>query len=123
MRNWNYKELKQTINEAYYDQLDQNQTKEQSIALVFEDFYFYPEEENVIENLIITIETTIIFIREFGYLRQKRVDFLKQYLAHVTDELLSIELSEEERKAFDSDISYVLNKLNTIDIRSVDDVS
>ncbi len=119
MKNWSYKELIDTIKESYYDLLNQSERPDQAISRVFEDFYFYPEIENRVENLITSISTINLRLENLGYVYHPEVEFLNKQLEVVTDNMLEKELSIEEMKDLKQELSSFFDKLDTIEIRSV----
>ncbi len=117
MKYWEYRELKETIREAYLDLLDQGDTPEHSLARVFEDFYFYPEESNKVENLITIIESIKMRIQFLGFLTFGIIELLQKQIIEVSDELLNKELTADEITSLKSDLDQVLKQIKTADIK------
>jgi len=120
MKNWEYKELIAALNESYSNLLIQNEEPNQAVSRVFEDFYFYPEEENRVENLITTMNTVRLRIENLGFAYYQETEFLKKQSKIVSDELLQKELNKEEVKDLKKELSKLFEKLNLIEIKSFD---
>ncbi len=96
MKNWTYNELIACINNNFQSQIDQGLSISDAIGLVSSDFWFYPENECVIENLINIIRTLNLCIKHLGCVNEKSVAVYHKQLNLLTDELLNAQLREEE---------------------------
>lgn len=116
---WDYEELIEAIEESYSDLVAQNMSPDQSIGLILEDFYFYPESENLVVNFIAIMNCIKLRIRELEFVYDGEKDLFFKQRSLVTEEVLAVELTSEERKDLESNISYVIDQLKTIEIKFV----
>lgn len=117
MKNWNYKELVEAIEESYELGLDQGRSDQQAIGGVSEDFFFYPIEENLVENLVSLTQILKLCIRHLNYIFEGTKNTFEEQFSLVSEELLSRELTQVEIKELKSEIDYVMSHLKVVEIR------
>nr|WP_299172746.1 Imm3 family immunity protein [uncultured Allomuricauda sp.] len=117
MKNWNYEELVNEINESYKLGLEQGRDKLQSIGCVSEDYFFYPEDENLVENLISLIETIKLCIEHLNYVFNTTIEIFQKQKSLINKEFLSSELTSDEVEKLNSDIIQIDKKLKTLQVK------
>lgn len=117
MKNWNYNELIETIKESYELGLEQGRSEAQAIGGVSEDFFFYPEEDNIVENLITLTQILKLSMEYLNYVTEGTIDIFRKQLALVTDDVLNRELMPEEVIALKTELYYLLRKIELVEIR------
>ncbi|TPN89230.1 Imm3 family immunity protein [Aquimarina algicola] len=116
MRYWKYQELVDSINESYLLGLDQNRSIQQSIAGVSEDFWFYPEDENIVTNLITLIQVLDLSIENMNGVYQGTIKVFENQLKLITDELLYKELDNTEVDLIKLSILDIQERIKTTNI-------
>ncbi|GAB5415974.1 MAG: hypothetical protein Crog4KO_07550 [Crocinitomicaceae bacterium] len=114
MKNWKYLELIETLTEVYEDFLIQNVEKDQAISRLLDDFYFYPENEHKIENLITTIQTIKLRATALGYVYKAELDSLKKQIDDVPESLYQNELEQNEIEKFNFELKQLESLLINI---------
>lgn len=114
MKNWTYNELITCISNNFQSQIEQGLPISQAIGLVLEDFWFYPENENVIENLIDIIEIIKLRIDNLGIAYSKSIELYERQLNLLTDELLKTQLTNEEEILLKQSITDLNEKLKNV---------
>jgi len=118
MKNWDYFELKNTIFEAYEEFLMQKTEKDQAISRVFEDFYFYPEDHNRVENFITMIQSLLLRAKELGFVYQSELNTLHHQRSLVSDELLHTELNKDEVLDLKQDDNRLRDLLKSLPVKN-----
>lgn len=112
MKNWNYFELLATIYKSFFLYKEQGDSSEQAIARMGLDFWFYPENENIIENLILIITTISIKLNLFEKVDMELIKVLEKQLLLINEDLLSSQLKENEIEHLNESIEEVNYKIN-----------
>lgn len=118
MKNWNYNELITCINSNFQSQINQGLPISQAIGLVLEDFWFYPENENIIENLIDIIEVIKLRIDNLEIVYSTSIELYQHQLNLLTDDLLKTQLTTEEAILLKQSIIDLNEKLKNVEIIS-----
>lgn len=117
MKNWSYKELVEAIVESYELGLDQGRSELQTIGGISEDFFFYPKEDNLMENLVTLTQILRLCIKNLNYVFEGTRNIFEEQLSLVSEELLSKELTQGEITELKSEVDYVLSQLKLVEIR------
>jgi len=96
MKKWEYYELIAQHYNAFLSIVEQGSSIEMAIHRTYEDFYFYPESENVIENFISTILCINLQISLLKKVHKAYFDFFSQQLPLIKEEILMRELKCKE---------------------------
>lgn len=116
MKNWKYYELIAHYYSSYFSAIEQNRTIEMAIASTFEDYFFYPIEDNLVTNMITIAQDIKIQISLLKKVNKTTVDLFKTQLSLIEDDLLSYELEPNEKEHFIETIQEIEYKLKTIEI-------
>lgn len=116
MKNWNYFELTATLYKSYFLYKEQGDSSEHAIARMGLDFWFYPENENIVENLLLITTSLSVKISLFKKVNKRSVDLFKNQLLMINDDLLSNELEPNEKEHLTETIEEIKYKLKTIEI-------
>ena len=116
MKNWKYYELIAHYYSSYFSAVEQNRTIEIAIATIAEDYFFYPENENLTANLITTVQNLKIQISLLKKVNKGSVDLFRNLLSLVDEKSMKIELEPNEYEHFKESIEEIEYKLKTIKI-------
>jgi len=89
MKNWKYYELITYYYGSYFSAIEQNRSVEMAIGSTFEDYFFYPKEENLVSNLVTIIQNIKIQISLLKKVNKGSVDLFKTQLSFINNELLN----------------------------------
>ena len=116
MKNWNYKELVDSIESSYEEYISLGENPDHALARIFEDYYFYPEKSHIVENLITAVHTSKLRIEKLGFAYITEINFLKSYIEkYITDSLLFSELQKEESTNLKAEVNDLLEKFKIIE--------
>ena len=116
MKNWKYYELITYYYGSYFSAIEQNRSVEMAIGSTFEDYFFYPKEENLVSNLVTIIQNIKIQISLLKKVNKGSVDLFKTQLSFINNELLNNELEPNEKEHLMEAITEIEYKLKTIEI-------
>jgi len=115
MKKWKYFELIAYYHKSFFVAIEQNITIDMAISTTFESYFFYPEEEYLIANLISTIQNINIQISLLKRVNRGSVELLQNQLLKVSNDFLQSELEVDEIEHLKEDIEEVIYKLKTIE--------
>jgi hypothetical protein len=115
MGNWKYYQLIATFYRAFFNLVGQGVNFGESIDRVFNDFWFYPEEKNIINNLISLIQYINV---KFSLDKKINIDLVnsfnsqieKMYLVNLKENLTAEEI-EHLNETID-EIKYKIKEMN-----------
>ena len=116
MKNWNYFELVATYYIAYFALIEQGVNVIEANDRIIDDFYFYPEDENVLSNLISIIQNITIQLCLLKKVHKSSIDAFQKQLLLLNNDVLNQELNAKEYEHLKESIEELLIKLRTIDI-------
>jgi hypothetical protein len=116
MKNWKYYEQIAHYYSSYFSAIEQNRSIEMAIATTFEDYFFYPKEDNLVSNMITIVLDIKIQISLLKKVNKTSVDLFKTQLSLMEDDLLSNELEPNEQEHLTETIEEIKYKLKTIEI-------
>jgi hypothetical protein len=113
MKNWKYNELIATYYNAYFSLVEQGVDIDQANNRNVDDFWFYPEEENIVPNLISIILYLKIQISFFKKVQLISIELFNKQLSLINEEILNGELDLEEIELLKESIEEIQIKLRT----------
>jgi hypothetical protein len=116
MKNWEYFELIATYYRTYFALIEQGVNTIEANNRVIDDFYFFPENENVLSNLISLIQNINIQVSLFKKVYKSSANTFLSQLQLVNNELLSQELNNKEVEHLKESIKELKAKLKTIEL-------
>ncbi len=109
MNNINYFQVIAFFYSGIYNQIKQNRTFEQSLHSEHEDMWLYPENENLLNNLIVNIHYLNVIYAMRKNFTIKQIELHKSHLKLVHENInIQALLSEDEYEHF----TETLNQLN-----------
>lgn len=111
MRNWNYFELIASLYKSFFLYKEQGDSSEKSIARMGLDFWFFPEEENVLENLLLINVTLSISLSLFKKVDDKMIRIFEKQLSLINNEFLSLNLNDKEMEHLTETIDEIKYKI------------
>lgn len=118
MNNWSYKELIESINTCFKEQLLQGLSTIDAIGITSENFMFYPFENNKVENLITLIETIFLCLDNLNFVYKITVEKYKLQKTLLTEEEIRKDLLDDEFDLLMFRIGQLELKLIESEIRS-----
>ncbi len=97
MKNWEYNELVATYYNAYFSLIEQGCNTQEANNRTMDDFWFFPTEENIIQNLISISIFIKIEISFFKKLKRSTLECFTLQKKLITKDLINKELNQEEK--------------------------
>jgi hypothetical protein len=116
MKYWTYEELVTCIKNNFQSQIDQGLPVLQAIGVVSSDFWFYPENECIVENLIDITQTLHLCINHIGYVNEESIAVYHRQLNLLSDELLKAQLTDDEVVLLGQSIEDLNERLKSVEI-------
>lgn len=116
MKNWDYFELIATYYRAYFALVEQGINVIEANNRIIDDFYSYPENENILSNLISIIQNINIQVCLSKRVFKGSVEVFNRQLHLINDELLIQELSTKEVEHLKESIEELQVKLKTTEL-------
>lgn len=116
MKKWKYFELIAYYHRSFFQSIGQNSTIDTAIAITFDSYFFYPEDEYLIANLISNIQNINIQISLLKRVNREAVTLFEKQLLNVSDKILDEALKTDEIEHLKEDIEEVIYKLKTVEV-------
>lgn len=113
MKNWKYNELVATYYNAYFSTIEQGATIDEANNINIDNFWFYPEEENIVSNLISIMLYLKIEISFSKKIHTTSIEIFNKQLSLINEEMLNKELVLEEIELFKEFVEDIQIKLRT----------
>lgn len=104
MKTFNYFETIAIFHQGIWGQLRQGISLEQSIAISFDSMWLYPEEEHVLNNMVILIELINVELGIHKKMRKQASDLYQKLQKQIKVIDLKLLMSEYEIEAFEESI-------------------
>lgn len=111
MGNWKYYQLIATFYRALFGSVEQGVKINDAIHRVFEDFYFFPEKDNVISNMVIVIQYVEVLFSLDKNISIDLINLFNLHLKKVNEIKLGDYLDAEEIEHFNETIEEIKFKI------------
>jgi len=119
MKNWNYQELINAIDETFNDQLLQGLKPWEALGVTSENFIFYPLEDYKVENFITLVQSIFLSIKHLKFVYATNLEKYNNQKKLLTKEELKKNLLQQEYDLFITQIGELELLLASSDIKHV----
>ncbi|CAH0337464.1 hypothetical protein FVB9288_03227 [Flavobacterium sp. CECT 9288] len=112
MGNWKYYQLIVTFYKALFGSIEQGIPIKDATHRVFEDFWFFPEEENILSNLVSLVQYITVLFSFDKTISIKLINLFNQQVEKLNLINLKEKLSADEIEHLEETIDKIKFKIN-----------
>ena len=112
MNNAEYFELIVHLEDVDGD-LEQGRTLEFALAMLIEDFYYFPPDQNKVRNIVVITKSLLLSLRYLNAVHPKTLEFFESHLAGITEQEIRAELEPQSFEHFEELLSRLKSKVKS----------